>query len=1082
MIIVLVMLLFTMNVKALKRNSSELINRSVCSKFELAKALNDTNKNLEKVACYDTYKLAKENMDKSDDKSLVILERSNNKTMIIDAKYALVNLDKGKSELSYVYSNNACTSNDVYMNNYNAYGAVDAAFLEFNESYHSIKLMLDGLTGWVKKGEYNIIPINWVVSSSYYKFTDSITHYYIKDIEANNSLSSRALGKNDLLENNKDKKYYSYDGIYFYEDYYTMIDDYRVSSHEKSVNKDKAYYNYYMYLPHRSKTTYTIDDFDSYIRDVLNFKGSIYGQLDKTYYSNLYSASEYFLYNEKVYGANALSVFSLSRNESANGTSKIAREKNNMFGHTAYDSSAYVSSANYMDIRTGIYTHGNNYINYGYAEVADSRYYGSHFGNKYRGMNVMYASDPYWGEKAASYYYQFDRDNGLNDYNYYQLILSIDANFYGYVSPSTKSNKVYTINNKKYTITQKGLPFILLEEIEGEEINGNKIWYKIQSDSNINNEGNLISYNSGNSPYNWNGVIYVHSSHFIKINEVEATDGKYHSPAAVNKELNNSELKTYADKSSYHPIVGLLKNNTDYYYSSTLLDKKGTFVKNSYVVILEEIMEGDNKKYLVINDYSLYQRAWIDSENVEIVDKDVVGYKSSTVGDYINVLDSTLKNSLLKVYSNNFLVITDKLEKDGKLYLKVAYQNATTINYGYIDSTLKNITYTLNYLNVLPVIKASDQSIMLNETFDPLKGVSASDVEDGDLTKNIKVIENKVNTNKEGTYTVKYQVTDSYGDTVTKEIKVTVYGLKESNSLFMFNSLVHQKDNEFLVSGFMGIRLMDNIDVSSEMLFVNELTKKEYTFKLDKWTDYPYEMSSLDDTRTYNNTGGWFKSILDLSTLPLGDYTVYVHVINGKYEAKTLFTNVGYAEMTRRAKGNNREYAIEVDFSTLNSPLVFSVREKLLSLDVPATYDPMYNFFNTISLQDNSLSIKGTSHTFGVGYKASDDVVRTMVFENQETYEMVEMDLGSITDGDYTITLAVSDNMDKTRAWFNKTIDLSSLKPGKYTIYLKNTVNNQTFYGELIDAAYTDFTKINNSKYIFSGNYDVRLRLELEVK
>ena len=36
------------------------------------------------------------------------------------------------------------------------------------------------------------------------------------------------------------------------------------------------------------------------------------------------------------------------------------------------------------------------------------RYYGSHLGDKESGINVKYASDPYWGEKAASFYYRLD--------------------------------------------------------------------------------------------------------------------------------------------------------------------------------------------------------------------------------------------------------------------------------------------------------------------------------------------------------------------------------------------------------------------------------------------------------------------------------------------------------------------------------------------------------------------------------------------------------------------------------------------------------------------------------------------------
>ena len=186
--------------------------------------------------------------------------------------------------------------------------------------------------------------------------------------------------------------------------------------------------------------------------------------------------------------------------------------------------------------------------------------------------------------------------------------------------------------------------------------------------------------------------------------------------------------------------------------------------------------------------------------------------------------------------------------------------------------------------------------------------------------------------------------------------------------------------------------------------------------------------------------------------------------------------------MTRRAKGDGKEFLIDVDYTTLNSPLVFSVRNSLISLDIPKTVDPMYNFFNEISIDDNKLNIKGTSHNYGVSLSVDDSVDRKIIFENQETFEVTERDLGSITDGDYPISLAVSDNLDKTRAWYKNIVNLEGLTKGTYTIYIKNTVNNIAYFGEITDVAYTDFSKINNAKYELKRNDNVRLRLELIVR
>ena len=1071
----IVLLLLSFKVDALKRNSSDLINRKVCDKFEVIKA--NTNGTITSVACFTNYNDAKKKMNEDDDKTLAILERSSNVTRVIDAKYALAYLDKGKDALTYIYTSNSVKTEITYMNNYRDYGATDAAYLELSYANKAIKVRIGGVTGWIKNGEYTIIPISWVKNASYYSIDDkSIKHFYARDIEEVYSQYSRTLGPKPPFEI-ANGNYKSFDGIYFYQDYYQMIDDYRLGKHDLAVNKDNAYYNYYLYLPHRTKTNYSIDDIDSYIRNVLNFKGNVYAKTKPSNYSVLYGSAEYFLYAEKIYGANALSAFSLSRNESANGTSSIAIDKNNIFGHDAVDGAAYTKATGYLDIRSSIYSHGYGYINYGYAEVADSRYYGSHFGNKNTGMNVKYASDVYWGEKAASYYYSFDKDNGMLDYNYYQLILSNTSNINARTAPNTKSTIVYSIK-------KSGFPFVLLEEVEGETIKNSNIWYKIQADSNITNTGAIIGSNKDTWPhYNWNGFVYVHSSFFDKINVGKKENDKYYTPSLMEKDVNNYEIITNANNTTYTPEVLQINSDINYYYSATLLEKKGTIKKGSYAVALEKVIDEDNTKYLIITDYSTYQKGWIDSNDTKVIKKDLLSITKTDAGSYISIIDKNNKQ-LFKVYAGNFLPIVDKELVGDKLYLKVQYQNVGSILYGYVDSTRDDIKYTIDYINFKPVINASSQIVLINNLFDAMEGVSGTDMEDGDITSKIKVTKNNVNTNKVGTYEVIYELTDSYGETVTKTINIQVVEPIQSDALFMYNELKHIENNKFLFSGFMGVKGMDNTSVKTNLIFVNEVTKEEYSFKLDKWNDYPYEMASLDDAKHFNYSGGWFRSSIDLSSnnLPNGDYTLYVETVNQNKKAKTLFTNIAYMDMARRVKGNKREFLIEVDYSTLNSPLLFSVRDTLISLDVPKSFDPMYNFFNEIKLDNTKLMLKGTSHSVGISFGEKDTVERKLVLENKKTFERFEMELGSITNGDYPITLAVSDNCDKTKAWYMNTIDLASIPKGEYILYIKNTVNNLTYYGEITDVSYTDFSMINNNKFIFSRNDNIRLRLELIVK
>ncbi|TGY42261.1 DUF1343 domain-containing protein, partial [Clostridium sartagoforme] len=85
-------------------------------------------------------------------------------------------------------------------------------------------------------------------------------------------------------------------------------------------------------------------------------------------------------------------------------------------------------------------------------------------------------------------------------------------------------------------------------------------------------------------------------------------------------------------------------------------------------------------------------------------------------------------------------------------------------------------------INGLPTITADDKTLKLNESFDPLKDVTAYDEEDGDLTESIEVIENTVDTSKVGEYLVKYSVSDSNGGNTTKVIKVNIIENDEDNN------------------------------------------------------------------------------------------------------------------------------------------------------------------------------------------------------------------------------------------------------------------------------------------------------------
>lgn len=128
--------------------------------------------------------------------------------------------------------------------------------------------------------------------------------------------------------------------------------------------------------------------------------------------------------------------------------------------------------------------------------------------------------------------------------------------------------------------------------------------------------------------------------------------------------------------------------------------------------------------------------------------------------------------------SNIISLGTNALKGFNKIYVK---EGSTT------EIALKNGGYTYSYYtdmtpitNTAPSIIVEDVVLTVGDQFDPMKIVKALDNEDGDLTNQIKILENTVDVEKAAIYSVTYYVEDTQGASCTKTIKVTVNAKEES--------------------------------------------------------------------------------------------------------------------------------------------------------------------------------------------------------------------------------------------------------------------------------------------------------------
>jgi len=112
--------------------------------------------------------------------------------------------------------------------------------------------------------------------------------------------------------------------------------------------------------------------------------------------------AEYFYYIEKQYNINGVFVAAVGIHESAWGTSKIAREKNNLFGYGAYDSNPYNGAYRFSDYSECIDLIARVFVKYYINPKGTSIYGGEKAAGTYyngptlSGINTRYATDKNW--------------------------------------------------------------------------------------------------------------------------------------------------------------------------------------------------------------------------------------------------------------------------------------------------------------------------------------------------------------------------------------------------------------------------------------------------------------------------------------------------------------------------------------------------------------------------------------------------------------------------------------------------------------------------------------------------------------
>lgn len=453
------------------------------------------------------------NITQSDGEAKLV-ESSKEQARMKTATPKIVNFRTKKNAVTYYKDTN--TGEQGYTNG--AYGA-DAAYLGTKDG--QVKFMLSGVVGWVDEKDVQIVELTEAKAINSYAISDGkLIHNIVQDMTTPGYATRLSNGPAPgyLKEG---VTYYSYDGHYFYEDYSIMLGDYEQESRENAVNSAEPYYNYFQYLPLRSTSFYSGEEIERVLDQRIKENSKLQDTGDK------------FVKAQNKYGVNATLMASVAANESGWGQSKISQEKNNLFGLNAVDSTPGLSANQYVDVGACIEDFANGWMSRGYLYPKDSRYKGAFLGNKASGINVKYASDPYWGEKAANIAWSLDKES--KDAGQYTIGIK-DSIYKNGTSVNVRENAGTSYKELYKTGKTTNYAVLILEQEKT-----NNFW-KIQSDGVLNVERTGVE--KGNGLYDFDAMYAYISADYVQV----VNTGKKQQ---IKKELQSIAVTQQPEKIAY---------------------------------------------------------------------------------------------------------------------------------------------------------------------------------------------------------------------------------------------------------------------------------------------------------------------------------------------------------------------------------------------------------------------------------------------------------------------------------------------------------------------------------------------------
>ncbi|MFQ4485744.1 hypothetical protein C4Z42_01940 [Clostridioides difficile] len=316
---------------------------------------------------------------------------------------------------------------------------------------------------------------------------------------------------------------------------------------------------------------------------------------------------------------------------------------------------------------------------------------------------------------------------------------------------------------------------------------------------------------------------------------------------------------------------------------TTFIDNSANDVSSPVITYLNEVItEEETSKIgrLTILSKNITKLAEQNTE-LKLLARDL----ASTYRYFVEAIDingnvvnsSEIKNGSVSVGLAGFNYIIDDKEDteaanfvNAKNVLDIDISNSKFkfLHVKAIDSN-GNVSQTAHHLisgkydtNHIPVIRGLNTiRVKEGDKFDQLKGVSAYDTEDGDLTSKIEV-EGKIDSNVNGKYILTYKVEDSQGNKREVKRNIIVYAdmeIKVTPDFEENNLVISWEENPLKDKVFYEVRKYDyeignykTVGYTEDLSFVDKNAKDIYGSKINNVHGSDMDTDELEDKITLN--------------------------------------------------------------------------------------------------------------------------------------------------------------------------------------------------------------------------------------